>query len=120
PMERMTAWSASNASMSRNWRVEGPGGDTFCQVAPPSTVRSTVPRLPLVQATFALIAETPRKLALVPVGVRCQEYVRPAPEPRAVAAPTAASKTRTGERRFSMPPHVLPGPTACKRAGCLG
>ena len=60
--------SASNASMSRNACASASGGATFSQVAPPSSVRSTVPPLPLTHATSALTAETPRRPEVVPVG----------------------------------------------------
>jgi hypothetical protein len=72
PIERITAFCASKASMSRNCNAEVPGGGTFCHVAPRSTVRSTVPRLPLAHATSALTAERPRNPAVEPVGVSRQ------------------------------------------------
>src|SRR3954449_939012 len=72
PIERIRALLGPNASMSRNWSVSVPGGPTDCQVAPRSVVRRTVPTLPLAQATFALTAESPRRLAVEPVGVSCQ------------------------------------------------
>ena len=52
-----------------------PGGPTYCQVAPRSVVRSTTPPSlsPLAQTTLALTAEIPRRLAVDPVGVSCQE-----------------------------------------------
>src|SRR5687767_14433165 len=71
----MRARFGPNASMSRNCSVSVPGGPTDCQVAPRSVVRRTVPALPLAQATFALTAESPRRLAVEPVGVSCQENV---------------------------------------------
>ena len=68
----MTAVSASKASMSRNCKVAVPGGPTLCHVAPPSTVRRTVPPLPLAQTTDELTTDSPRSRALEPVGVSCQ------------------------------------------------
>jgi hypothetical protein len=73
PIDWMTAWSASNASMSRNCSALVPGGPTCCHVAPPSIVLRTVPRLPLAHATFALTADRPRRRAVEPVGVSCHE-----------------------------------------------
>ena len=58
--------------MSRNCSDSVPGGPTDCQVAPRSTVRRTVPPLPLDQAVLALTAESPRSEAVEPVGVSCQ------------------------------------------------
>ena len=72
PIERITAVSLSNASMSRNWSAEVPGGPTDCQVAPLSVVRSTVPTLPLAHAALSLTAESPRSRAVEPVGVSSQ------------------------------------------------
>ena len=72
PIDWITAWFASKASMSRNCRVAVPGGPTLCQVAPRSVVRRTVPRLPLAHAVVELTAERPRSLADEPVGVLCQ------------------------------------------------
>ena len=47
-----------------------------CHVFPLSVVRSTTPSVavyPLTQAAFSLTAESPRKCAVVPVGVTCHE-----------------------------------------------
>src|SRR5690606_7743568 len=43
-----------------------PGTFIACQVAPPSTVRNTVPARPLAQATFASTAEMPRRRTSTP------------------------------------------------------
>jgi hypothetical protein len=41
------------------------------QVAPPSLVRSTVPRVPLAQATRSVMTLRPRRLAVVPEDWSC-------------------------------------------------
>jgi hypothetical protein len=64
PIDIATAWSASNASMSRNCRPAAPAGLTFCQLAPRFVVRRTTPSVavyPLTQAVVALTADSPRK-----------------------------------------------------------
>jgi hypothetical protein len=60
--------------MSRNWRSDVPGGPTQDHVTPLSAVRKTVPSDPLTQATLRLTAESPRKWAVLPVGVACHAY----------------------------------------------
>ena len=72
----ITAVFASNASMSRNWRPNAPGGPTDCQEAPLLVVRSTLPSSaapapcqPLTQAVRSLTADAPRNLAVASVGV---------------------------------------------------
>jgi hypothetical protein len=67
-----------------------------------------VPRLPLVQATSALIAETPRSRAAVPVGVKCQE--KPGPAALAKASEVAAERARAAARtaRFGTAPNLTP------------
>ena len=81
PIDMITAVSASNASMSRNWRPSAPGGPTDCQEAPRFVVLNTlparaapVPCQPLTHAVCSLTAEAPRNLAVasVGVGVSCQ------------------------------------------------
>ena len=63
PIDRMYAVRSSNASMSRKSLCSAPGTGLRFQVLPPSTVSSTVPALPLAQATLVLTALTPRSRA---------------------------------------------------------
>lgn len=72
PMARTTARRESKASMSRNCRSWAPGGETFRQFAPPSTVRSTVPPEPATQAVFRLTADSPRKRTSAPLSFSSQ------------------------------------------------
>ena len=65
PIASTYAMSAPNASMSRKSRDSESGTATRAQVAPPSTVRTTVPLLPLAQATVSLTALTPRRRSVV-------------------------------------------------------
>ena len=95
PMERITACRASNASMSRNCSVSvpSPSGLTSSHVAPPSVVRSTVPFVPLTQATCDDTGARPRKRSVVPVGVRVQLYAV------ALASPPGLGRPDGGRRR---------------------
>ena len=54
--------------MSRNCNVVASVGDASVQLRPPSTVRSTTPSYPLIQATFRLTGDSPRKCDVLPVG----------------------------------------------------
>ena len=69
PIDRITAWVASNASMSRNCSVSVPGGPTELQLAPLSVVRRTVPVVPLTHAVDASMTDRPRNRSCEPVGV---------------------------------------------------
>src|SRR5436190_10997904 len=53
--------------MSRKSSFSESSTVNFCQVAPPSMVRSTVPRLPLAHAIFSLTALTPRNRPFTPL-----------------------------------------------------
>jgi hypothetical protein len=88
PMLSAYAVRASIASMSRMSSAPAPAGDTFCHVAPPSPVRSTVPRCPLTHATSALTALTPRKVTVTPLA--CDVHV-----PCAATTETAATLSAT-------------------------
>src|SRR5204862_133543 len=82
-----------------------PGGETLRQLCPPSVVRSTVPRLPLTQATLRLTADRPRKrAAVVPVGCTCQTGpCTPGAESGAAAAvPVAGSRVMASGTRAAM------------------
>ena len=78
-----------------------PGGPTDCQVAPRSVVRRTVPRLPLAQATFSLTAESPRRLAVEPVGVTCHAKSSFLPDANASDVATSMETATSSEIRFS-------------------
>jgi hypothetical protein len=56
------AVSRSNACTSRKSQAAVSGGATLCQVAPPSTLRSTVPLLPVAQTTLRSTTQRPRRL----------------------------------------------------------
>src|SRR4051812_17628517 len=91
--------------MSRNWSGSVPGGETFAKEAPPSTVRSTVPPVPLTQATRPLTGARPRNWALVGVGFSCQCSATAA---KAAGAATAARARASTSGRFDMA-GTLPG-----------
>jgi hypothetical protein len=67
------ALSASKAWMSRRSILSASGTCIACQCAP-SIVRSTVPLVPLAQATVSLTTERPRSSALVPLDWACQDW----------------------------------------------
>src|SRR5262245_27920794 len=87
--------------MSRNCSVAVPGGPTDDQVEPLVTVRSTVPALPLAQAVLWSSAERPRRRAVEPVGVSCQERVLPPPEATASDVTTRAASAASRRIRFA-------------------
>src|SRR5439155_26148496 len=66
-------------------------------------------------ATLALTAETPRRCAVVPVGVRCQENVGAADPAAAMVMPATASTARRSDVRFSMV-RAYPLPSTSTRA----
>src|SRR6188472_2274184 len=55
------------ASTSRKSRLVASGTVRFCQLVPPSVVRSTVPFAPLAHATVPFTALTPRRRAVTPL-----------------------------------------------------
>src|SRR5579863_4264061 len=69
-----------------------PGTAHFVQCAPPSTVRSTVPSVPLAHATLPFTEPTPRSPAVVPDSCIAQGDCAHPPAPSA-QAPIAPSKT---------------------------
>src|SRR5262245_35630569 len=87
--------------MSRNCSVAVPGGPTDDQVEPLFTVRNTVPALPLAQAVLWSTAESPRRRAVEPVGVSCQERVLPPPEATASDVTTRAASAASRRIRFA-------------------
>ena len=66
---------------------------------PPFVVRRTVPTLPLAQTTRSLTTDSPRSLAVEPVGLSSQEYSRLPPDVNASdTTETATSPTRSATR----------------------
>jgi hypothetical protein len=67
PMLSTNAVRASMASMSRKSSCPESGIVRRCHVAPPSSVRSTVPFAPLAHATRSLTALIPRSRSVTPL-----------------------------------------------------
>ena len=81
---------------------------TRLHVAPPSTVRTTVPLLPLAQATLSPDALTPRSLSVVGL-----TWVTQGEE-----AETAAPASRAAAIRNLVTAGILPPQGIATRAGC--
>src|SRR3990167_2616929 len=88
PMESTYATASLIASTSRKSSFSAPATGRTCHVAPPSVVRTTVPRLPLAQAIRSETALTPRNRAVTPLDCG-SHFTAGAP-----TANAAASRTR--------------------------
>src|SRR5215471_13942200 len=99
PLLTRNALLASIAHTPRKSRSAAPATVASLHVAPPSVVRRNVPFDPEAQATAALTALTPRKLAVVPLCWGTQVW--PCANPAAVSA-SAEIVSETGGSCFKL------------------
>src|SRR4051794_28196425 len=98
PIESTLAFHALVASTSRNSNPALSRGETVCQERPPSSVRSTSPRLPPTHATRALTASSPRYCWSLPVGTGFHVGSRDGCAEAAAGTTRANTSTSTANR----------------------